>query len=178
MPATGIVPAPSSPQPGNSPPARRNPRSSSRPARNTTANIDSDFDRTLGKTKVAPPAGKLFNPDADPVPTRQAQLQIPSHAVLQRHREPEAMSETSSAGPSRLCGGGLPGPGTAPFLHGKPSVSMNTVPPNPNTRSPQSRQAQPQYQALLVVITTPGSFFRLTWYWRGTRGLRLCVVNL
>src|SRR5260221_2908629 len=154
MPATGIVPAPSSPQPGNSPPARRNPRSSSRPARNTTANIDSDFDRTLGKTKVAPPAGKLFNPDAVPVPDRTAQRQIPSHAVLQRHREPEAMSETSSAGPSRLCGGGLPGPGTAPFLHGKPSVSMNTVPPNPNTRSPQSRQAQPQYQQVPSLIQT------------------------
>ena len=85
------------------------------------------------KTKVAPPTGKPSNPDVDPIPTQQAQLQIPSHAILQRHCEPEAMSETSSAGPSQLCGGGIPGPGTTHFLHGNPSVSMNTVTPNPNT---------------------------------------------
>jgi len=107
----------------------------SRPMCNTTANIDSDFDCTLGKTKVAPPTGKPSNPNVDPIPTRQAQLQIPSHAILQQHCEPEAMSETSSTGPSQLCSGGIPGPGTTHFLHGNPSVSMNTVTPNPNTRS-------------------------------------------
>ncbi|KAF8326386.1 uncharacterized protein EI90DRAFT_3127987 [Cantharellus anzutake] len=141
------APPPSSSPLGNTYSPRRKTQQSSRPARNVPTSVDADFDRTLGKTKAAPVAGKLFDPDTDPVPTRLAQPHLPpSLAVPQRHREPEIMSETSSAGPSRLRNGMLPGVGVSQPSHGNAVPGINGLAPTkPNSRSPQLRHAQPQH---------------------------------